>query len=183
VKQLALTNIKALKKAYGGSLSTTRANRASARPLSTKHSMHLVLRSSKAKGQWSFLKSKNDQIVRKLVDKFGKRYGVRIYSLANVGNHLHLQIRLTNRHTYNSFIRAITGAIALQITGRTRWAKGGAEKVKFWDYRPFTRIVTSLREILNLKDYIHVNALEGFGHTRSEARLLIEWAKRRPKLE
>jgi hypothetical protein len=42
-------------KAYGGKLLQTRRGRAHGRPLSTKHSMHLVLRSSLAKGTLSFV--------------------------------------------------------------------------------------------------------------------------------
>jgi hypothetical protein len=156
--------------------------------------MHLVLRSSNAFGDWSFLKAKNNRIVRAIIEKFSVIYGVRVISLANVGNHLHLQIHLGNRHTYRPFIRAITGAIAMKITGRTRWAKTATSrfigesaqekndvklarplsKEKFWDYRPFTRFVQSLRANLNLKDYIRINELEGQGYFRSEARFLIE---------
>ena len=171
-------------KAYGGSLAKTRSGRAGPRPLATKQSMHLSMKSSKATGQWSFLKSKNDRIVRDIILRFAKKYGVQIRTLANVGNHLHMQVRLTNRHSYAAFIRAITGAIAIKVTGKNRWENSTGDslknkKLKFWDHRPFTRIVTSLREILNLKDYIQINALEGMGHTRQQARFLIEWDRRR----
>jgi hypothetical protein len=39
---------------YGGELLKTRKGRSMGRPLDKKNSMHLVLRSSKAKNEWSF---------------------------------------------------------------------------------------------------------------------------------
>ncbi len=101
------------KSAYGGDLLKTREGRKHARPLSTRETMHLVLRSTKAKGDWSFRKPRNEANVNRIVDKFSVVYGVRVISMANVGNHLHLQIKLTNRFTYRPFIRAVTAAIAM----------------------------------------------------------------------
>lgn len=169
-KQLSL--LKGTKNAYGGDLRKTRKGRAGARPLSTRETMHLVLRSSKARGEFSFLRPKNNKAVRSIVEKFSFAYGVRVISMANVGNHLHLQIKLGNRHTYRPFIRAITGAIALAVMGRRN--KAAPARSKFWDYRPFTRIVQSLPAILNLKDYIRINELEGQGDARQTARFIIE---------
>src|SRR3954470_8509659 len=92
--------------AYGGELLKTRKGRAHGRPLATKSSMHLVLRSSKAKGDWSFKKKNNEIKIKTIISRFSKKYGVRILSLANVGNHLHVHIQLTTRQGYNPFIRA-----------------------------------------------------------------------------
>lgn len=128
--------------------------------------MHLVLRSSKARGLWSF--RNHETKIQEIFEKFSLKYGVKLITAANVGNHLHLQIKLTSRHTYRAFIRATTSAIAMAVTGTHRWKP---LKVKFWDYRPFTRIVQSFRAQLNLKDYIRINQLEGQGFTRAQARL------------
>ncbi len=160
--------------AYGGTLLKTRNGRARPRPLDTRHTMHLVLRSTKAKGEWSFRKPVHEKKIQKILDYFSQRYGVKILSLANVGNHLHFQIRLTNRFTYKAFIRAITSAIAMAITGASRWKP---LKIRFWDYRPFTRIVKSYRAFLNLRDYIRINKLEGYGYQRDHARWLITHRK------
>lgn len=163
-KQLSL--IKKTSTSYGGDLLRTRKGRAHGRPLDTKNSMHLVLRSSKAKGPWSFLKPQNRQAIQNILGKFSKRYGVRVLSLANVGNHLHLQIQLSNRQSYRKFIKAITSAIAMSITGINRWTQNADEKLKFWDRRPFTRVIVGFRSILNLKNYIYLNQLEGMGIAR-----------------
>jgi hypothetical protein len=155
---------------YGGSLLTTRAARKGGRPLATRLTMHLVLRSTKATGDWSFKRPANEVKILAIIRKFSTRYGVRILSLANVGNHLHFQIKLGNRYTYQPFIRAITSAIAMAVTGASRW---NPVKTKFWDRRPFTRIVKGYRAFLTLKDYISVNIFEGMGYSRDHARWIV----------
>jgi len=65
----------------------------------------------------------------------------------------------------------------MSVTGASRW-KPLAQK--FWNYRPFTRIVEGARDFLNVKDYIEVNQLEGLGYRRLEARKIIADSKIRP---
>ncbi len=188
---------------YGGDLYKTRKGRSHGRPLSTKSSMHLVLRSSQAVGPMSF--RRHDAKIKCILKKFSEKYGIRILSMANVGNHLHLQIKLSNRQTYKPFIRAITSAIMMAVTGVNRWTKcdGGdghhghdhnhdghdaqapglahaqsvAHKVtgKFWDLRPFTRILTSFCEHKYLRNYLAINRLEAHGYTKQQARFLVFW--------
>jgi REP element-mobilizing transposase RayT len=178
-------------KAFGGTLMTTARGRMGCRPLNTGHSMHLVLRSTKAVGEWSFKKPKNERMIKIIIEKFSRKYGVNIFSLANVGNHLHFQIKLKNRFTYAPFIRAVTGSIAMAVTDSSRWnplksrptkmrgAKKYSRKIahvkdRFWDYRPFTRVVQGYRAFLRLKDYIQLNRLEGFGVRKEQGRFLLK---------
>jgi REP element-mobilizing transposase RayT len=163
--------------AYGGELLKKRKARSRGRPLAVKDTMHMVLRSTKAKGDWSFKRPNNAAKIKSIVEKFSVKYGVQIISLANVGNHLHFHVKLGSRYTYKQFIRAVTSAIAMAITGMSRWKK---LDIKFWDYRPFTRIVQSFRALLTLKDYIEINKLEGLGASRDEARYLVKDMKARP---
>jgi len=51
---------------HGGEL--TRGRRKTARPLDPKRPVHLVLRSSRAKGPWSLLHPKNERRVRRVLD-------------------------------------------------------------------------------------------------------------------
>ncbi len=98
--------------------------------------------------------------------------------MANVGNHLHLQIKLSNRYTYKKFIRAVTSAIMMAVTGINKWtAKDTAHTLtgKFWDLRPFTRILTSFREHRYLQNYLAINRLEAQGYTKNQARFLFFW--------
>ncbi|MCB0392558.1 MAG: transposase [Bdellovibrionales bacterium] len=163
---------------YGGELFKTRKGRQIPRPLTIKNTMHLVLRSSKAKEEWSFRRTENNKRIQQILNKFCSKYGVKLISRANVGNHLHLHIKLSSRHTYKPFIRAITSAIAMAITGASRvkplktFLNG-----KFWDARPFTRFVDNWRYYFNLTEYIKVNQLEGSGLNRWEARYVLakEW--------
>lgn len=160
--------------AYGGELLKKRKARTNGRPLVTKQTMHLVLRSSLAKGKWSFLLPKNKESIRNILKKFASKYGVRLLHGANVGNHIHLEIQLTNRHAYKPFIRAVTAAIAMKITGVSRWvSKESVGIKKFWDLRPFTRVIVGWRSRLYLKDYIKINYLESRGVRREVARQLI----------
>jgi REP element-mobilizing transposase RayT len=165
-KQLKL--FKSGEKAHGGSLRNKLKGRG-ARSLSTKESMHLILKSSKATYLWSF--RKYDKDIKEITSRFSTKYGVKILSLANVGNHLHFHIQLTNRYAYYKWIRAITSAIAMKVTGINRWTGGTGEK--FWDYRPFTRVIKSFRALLTLKDYLLINKLEGLGVPRAKARVLM----------
>ena len=175
-KQLAF--IQKIETQYGGDLLTTRKARSAGRPLDTKNSMHLVLRSTKARGPWSFLKEPNRKAIREILLRFSKKYGIRIQSIANVGNHLHLQIRLSNRRNYTPFIKAVTAAIAMAITGVNRWTQNSGEKLKFWDRRPFTRVIFGFTGILSLRNYIRLNQLEGIGIPRHLGRKMLSFKAR-----
>ena len=182
-KNAQILMLKKEKSAYGGELLKTRKGRLRGRPLSTKDTMHVVLRSTKAVKEWSFLKKTKE--IRAVIKKFSTRYGVKIISIAIVGNHIHIHLKLGNRYTYAPFIRATTSAIAMLITGASRWnplrteahkQKSSAKTSnKFWDYRPYSRVVESYRAYLNLKDYIMINKYEGFGYDRDQAKFLIGW--------
>lgn len=162
---------------YGGRLLNTRKGRSRGRPLSTANTMHLVLRSDMAKGSKSFSRYKQD--IRKILNKFAGKYHVQIFSYANVGNHLHLHIKLAKRQLYYPFIRAISAAIMMRVTGINRWTKStqAQKKQRFWTHRPFSRVLSSFKERLNLKDYIAINQFEGFGYTKNQARFIFYWNK------
>src|ERR1700733_1202708 len=102
---------------YGGEYRKTRKGPRHGRPLSTTETMHLVLRSSRATGKWSFRHAGNEGKLRSAVLRFATKNGVKVLSFANVGNHLHFQLRLGPRQLYRPFIRALTGVIAMKITG------------------------------------------------------------------
>ena len=144
---------------------TKRKGRKGPRPLATKSTMHLVLRSTRAKGKWRFQATRDKW--KPILRKFSKKYGVRILSESDPGNHIHLHIQLSNRHTYRAFIRAVTSAIAMAITGASRWKK---IDFKFWDRRPFTRVVIGRRGYLNASDYVRINELEARGYSRQESK-------------
>lgn len=162
---------------HGGSLRKKRKFRR-ARPISDRDSMHLILKSSRAAGPWSFRAAHNKRKVIALIEKFAAKNAVKVLSIANANNHIHLHIKLTTRHLYRAFIRGLTAALAMAITGASRWKK---LKIKFWDYRPYTRILKGWKAVLTLRDYIRVNQLENAGATRKEAKLIVAWRVERGK--
>ena len=100
--------------------------------------------------------------------------------MANVGSHIHLHLQLTSRHLYPSFIRALTGSIAMVVTGAHRWKPLKKEpKDRFWDCRPYSRVVQSYRALKTLSDYIRINQMEGLGADRVNARLWIAYRRDR----
>jgi REP element-mobilizing transposase RayT len=162
--------------AYGGVLRKNRDGRKGPRKLTTQHTMHLVLRSTKARGEWSFFKPKNKTRIRQIIFKHAKINQVHLESIANVGNHLHLHLKLKRNHNYNSFIRSITGAIALLVMSANRFCrKVKKHSDRFWDYRPFTIFVNTYRHSLNMRDYMQINQLEGIGISRISARFLLAY--------
>ena len=115
-KNQQLSFIKPQLKFFGGILLNGR--RKSTRPLSSKDSIHFVLRSSWAMVSDSFLASKNRKSVDLLITHFAKKFGVKIYQRAIQTNHIHLLLRITNRTLYKAFIRALSGKIASYVMGQ-----------------------------------------------------------------
>lgn len=160
--------------AYGGTLLKTRKGRARARPISTGQTMHLVLRSTRATGPWSFRQPKNYSGVEKILEKFSTKHGVRLHSYAINLNHLHLHVKVASRQGYKRFIRAISAAIAMLVMRKSRWRQVA---LKFWDYRPFSRVVVGERGRQTMRDYIRLNQLESIGCNRVEGRFYVRLEK------
>ena len=146
-----------------------------ARPLSTRETIHLTLRSSRARGPMSFRAPKNAHKIDQLLEKFAAKFGVKVFSCVNNHTHLHIQMRLSNRQLYKPFIRALTAAIAMAVAGTSRWKKATE---KFWDLRPFTRVAIGRKGFEFLRDYLDINRLESNGISRLGA----EWVIRQERL-
>lgn len=130
-----------------------------ARPVDPKRLLHLVMRSSKARGQWSMLRPKHRRHVDEFVRKTADKYGVKIYRFANVGNHLHFLIRTPSKRAFQSFLRELAGGIAMLVTcARKSHGVDG-----FWDALAFTRIVEWGRDHKNVVLYFVKNLFEAEG--------------------
>jgi hypothetical protein len=57
-------------------------------------------------------------------------------------------------------MRAISGIIALKVTGARKTKE---LKQKFWDYRPWSRVVQWRKAYSVVKDYVIQNHLEAIG--------------------
>jgi hypothetical protein len=155
--QVALFQITAQKKHFGGAyLKNSHAK--VKRPVTVKAPMHLVMRSELAKGSHSLLKL--ERRVQKIIYDQGRRFGVKVYRLANAGNHLHLVILPRSRRAFSAFVRAISGLIARAVL---KVQRGHAKGLKFWAQRPFTRIVSWGREYREVCNYLLQNTLEALG--------------------
>lgn len=162
---LKLTN------SFGGSL-LKKSNAKIKRPLSSKLPIHVVLRSDLAKGKMSLLNKQHK--IKKIIHNKANQFGIKIYSYANAGNHLHLLVRIRASNNtqakflWSKFIRSITGLIARLITGSE---KSSPAKTKFWTHKPFTRLVRSwCNDFKQVKKYIFQNELETLGIIRYRPR-------------
>ena len=150
---------------FGGSL-LNNSHAKTKRPISHKHAIHVVIRSTLAKGKRSFLYKNNRKIINDIVGRNAKRLSITILDMANVGNHIHLMIKIKAGNVtqaklcFNKFIRGITGLIARVAL---KVERGKALGIKFWDQRPFTRIVESWAGLKILKNYIYKNKIEVWG--------------------
>jgi REP element-mobilizing transposase RayT len=159
--------------AYGGDLRKKAENRGQ-RPLVFRSgSMHITLRSLKAKGIYSFQHSSKRERVKNFVYSFSKAKGVKILSFANVGNHIHLHVKLHNQNLYLAWIRGLSSGLAMISHGLEGLKKLKELRQKFWEQRPFSRVIRSFKHFLNTKSYVEVNILEGMGMPRAQAELII----------
>jgi REP element-mobilizing transposase RayT len=163
-KQLLLNDEFQEEKEFGGArLNKSHAKKS--RPIAVKKTMHLTLRSSKAKGDRSFRYDKNRiQKIDKVVKTQARKFGVEIYRFANVGNHLHLLVRASYRRGFISFLRSISGIIArIALRAERGCAKLSESTRGFWDQRPWTRILFTWTEFKNVKKYVEKNFNEAMG--------------------
>jgi REP element-mobilizing transposase RayT len=170
----AITLLPGLKKAanasHGGDLS--KGKRKTFRPVDPKQALHVVLKSSKAKGEHSLLHPRHCNSIDSFVKRTAKKWGVRLYRYANVGNHLHLLVQVPTREAWKRFSKELSGGIAQIVTGAR---KGSAlprdddstapESAKrgFWDHLLFTRIVSFGRDFKVVTRYLAKNLFEAAG--------------------
>jgi REP element-mobilizing transposase RayT len=183
---------KSQSKFHGGSL--LHGRRRSLRPLSTKDPIHIVMRSSWAYGSNSFILDKNRKVIYRLIGKISKCYFIKVYRLAVVSNHLHLIIRISKRRNYHTFIRVLSSQIASQVIRSTsflvfketlnpvrgcRTADRQFEKAlseiqdlgqAFWQFRPFSRVISWGRDFNSCCQYLLKNTLEAVGFISYQER-------------
>ena len=145
------------RKVHGGTLSI--GKRKTARPFDDKKPVHVVLRSSRAKGAYSMLNRQHKGTVNSIVYDHALRCGIRLYNYSNNGNHLHILLRSRELGALQKFLRSIAGIIARKVNGATK----GNAKGRFWDALVFTRVSEWGRAFENLQNYVIQNILEAAG--------------------
>jgi len=154
-KQLKLFK-ETTKTAFGGSL-LKNSHAKTARPFSPKASMHVVLKAN------DHVLKHYDQRVDKLIGQQAKKHFIKIYSLQNVGNHIHMVLKAKNKFLLNSFLRSICGLIP-RLLG----------KLGLWVQRPFSRVIRWGKSFQVIKNYMTINQYESEGYTRAHAKFMFE---------
>lgn len=146
--------------------------RKTARPIDPKQALHVVMRSSQAQGERSMLHPNHCGTIHRFTEKLATMWGVRLYRYANVGNHIHLLIKVPSRAVWQRFSRELAGGIAVIVTGarkgdaiaRPRSGDRPESALRgFWDGLVFTRIVSFGRDYENMKRYLVKNLFEAAG--------------------
>lgn len=143
---------------HGGVLK--QGKRKEMRPFDPKRPLHVVLRSSKARGTRSMLTRENRAFIAKILNLSARKHSIKLMKSANVGNHLHLLVLARRRQQLRAFLREVSGTIAMKLTGA---CKGSEARTAFWDFRPYSRIVSWGRDLNNLKLYFVKNLFEAAG--------------------
>jgi REP element-mobilizing transposase RayT len=144
----------------------------------------LVLRSSFAGGAHSFLKSQNKKAIEDIITRLTIEYGLRIYQCAVASNHLHLLVKIECRKSYKAFIRVLSGTIATHIMRGKSFkdfqkslAGDGVhpEEIqgkgqKFWQFRPFGRVLFWGRDFKICSAYVVQNRSEAIGFLTYQPR-------------
>ena len=115
--------------------------------------------------------------VAKLVASISNRFGVTLVKYSNVGNHLHLVVRLpakgmTSKLLYAKWIRLLTSRLAFEI-GRAKKGEPlkdeNGKRTKFWDAIPFSRVIHGRRDWNTIDRYVLKNELEALGFPKPVA--------------
>lgn len=139
---------------FGGSL--LHGRRKAERPISAKRPMHLVLKSTQAVGTLSFVNHRRSLEV--VLQRCARKWGVRLMDHQWNWNHLHVVILVPNRTIYHHWIRELTGSVVRTLEGKT-----GIFLRRFFDHRPFTRVLQWGRDLQNALAYLELNEMEIFG--------------------
>lgn len=159
---------------HGGSIRAGR--RKLARPFDPGRSMHIVMRSRKAKGCWSFLSERHRGRIHGHLLSTIRRYDGRLYGYENVGNHLHLSVKFSRRRDLQTFLRVFAQGVMFMVTG----ARKGNPRGPFFDAIAYSRVVCWGREFKTLKAYFWKNALEALGWGADAIRAARKSAKEVP---
>lgn len=147
---------------HGGGIN--HGKRKQARPFSPRLAVHVVMRAEGAQKNWSMLARKHKGLVYLEMDRTARESKLRLFSLANVGNHLHVVVKARAKRDLQRFLRVLAGRLAMRVTGAR---KGRPLNERFWTRLAFTRLVEWGRAFTTLQRYVAKNLAQAHGpHTR-----------------
>ena len=126
--------------------------RKTARLLSDKKPIHLILRSNTLK-----VFTPTNKSLKRLIYNLAEKYSIKIYELALNHNHIHFVIKLKNKNLYKFFIRELTSKMAIAIRKKL------PHLITILSLRPWTRILEWKRDFENVVDYVILNIEESMG--------------------
>lgn len=129
-------------------------------------------------GPYSFLRPKNRVFIEKLLTQTATRFRVKLYRKAIAGNHLHLIILCPDKDSYHGFISVVSGRLAshvmnyqsfnsfvksLNAANRISAAEVFGTDQRFFNFRPFSRVLNWGKDFTASCSYIQQNTLEALG--------------------
>lgn len=159
---------------YGGSARS--GKRKIQRPFDRKRPLHLVFRSAKARGAWSFLHRRHKGVIQATLRELCQRYGVKLHSFENVGSHLHLVVKIPGRRELRAFLRVFAQRVMFAVTG----ARKGDPKGRFFDGVAYSKVVNFGRELKELKETLGESLREALGIPKGDIRAWRKAAKEVP---
>ena len=137
-------------KTFGGEILV--GKRKTARPLSDKKPIHLVLRSNSVK-----VFTPTNKSLKRLIYGLAEKYSIKIYELALNHNHIHFVIKLRDKQLYKFFISELTSKMALAIRKKLPHLK------TILSLRPWTRILEWGKDFGTAINYVILNIEESMG--------------------
>lgn len=149
--------------------------------------MHIVLRSSVAKGKYSLLLY--SKIIASEFKKQTRKHSIEVVRLANAGNHLHMILKSPSREQLKAFLRGFASTVARLILGVNRntaklsdvlksadFESGTRRPNRFWDFIPWSTILSCYKAIRSGVNYLRLNSIEiGENLSRKFAREKLAW--------
>jgi len=86
-----------------------------------------------------------------------RRHKIRVFGAANSGNHIHLVIQAPSKEHLTSFLKAFSGRVAQIVQGEKIEKSRKSFKEKFWEARPYSRLVSWGKDLNGLLRYIGIN--------------------------
>lgn len=177
-KQQSFFGSNKLNYSHGGELRKKRSGRGS-RPLSTKDSHHLVFKVDKEKlRNRSFRHPKSFKYVQFLIEKYSRKFYVKIEQISYQHDHIHILARSSRRSNFHNFFRVFAGQIAqnLKVTDTPKVPLENSSK-SVTDTTPKFRTdsIPSAMHELDAKSGVSTKKEFRFWKSRPFTRIVKEW--------
>lgn len=94
---------------------------------------------------------------------YAARFKVQVYRSSNLGSHIQLLVKSSDRKALADYLRVLAGRIAVTVSG----AQKGVKRIgKFWDHLCWSRLVKWGREFYTVQRSVFANELELLGQNQ-----------------